>query len=74
MQFGNAISGQNFSATRSIRRQIGLKKNFKKDEKKACQPVAPSTKRGIDATNRRPKPFKKTLKKVKKKLVSVRKI
>jgi len=34
MQFGNAISGQNFSATRSIRHQIGLKKNFKKDKKK----------------------------------------
>src|SRR4029450_11207770 len=49
-------------------------KNFKKVKKKACQPLAPSIKRGFDATNVPQKPFKKTLKKVKKKLVSTVKI
>ena len=36
--------------------------------------MTPSVKREFDATNRPLKPFKKTLKKVKKKLVSVLKI
>jgi hypothetical protein len=49
-------------------------KSLKKGEKKACQPLAPSAKRGFDGTNRPRKPFKKTLKKVKKKLVSALKI
>jgi hypothetical protein len=52
----------------------GFKKTFKKSEKKACQPMTCSIKRGVDATNRSGRPFKKTLKKVKKKLVSVLKI
>jgi hypothetical protein len=47
-----------------------LKKNFKKTQKKACQPLTHSIKRGVDATNMPGRPFKKTLKKVKKKLVS----
>jgi len=51
-----------------------LKKNFKKNQKKACQPLTHSIKRGIDATNMPRRPFKKTLKKVKKKLVSVTEI
>jgi hypothetical protein len=42
----------------------------KKSEKKACQPLTRSIKRGVDATSMSGKPFKKTLKKVKKKLVS----
>jgi hypothetical protein len=46
-----------------------LKKNFKKNQKKACQPLTRSLNGWIDATNRPRKPFKKTLKKVKKKLV-----
>jgi hypothetical protein len=49
-------------------------KNFEKSEKKACQPLTRSAKRGFDATNTSRIPFKKTLKKVKKKLVSIRKI
>jgi len=44
-------------------------KNFKKSQKKACQPLTRSLNGWIDATNRPRKPFKKTLKKVKKKLV-----
>ena len=47
----------------------GLKKS-KKTEKKACQPLAFSARPGIRATNRPVWPFKKKLKKVKKKLVS----
>jgi hypothetical protein len=49
-------------------------KNFKKSQKKACQPLRRSIKREGDATSMSGKPFKKTLKKVKKKLVSVRKV
>jgi len=56
------------------RRAFGVQKNFEKSEKKACQPLMRSIKRGVDATNRPKRPFKKTLKKVKKKLVSAREI
>ncbi len=45
------------------------KKLSKKREKKACHPLGPSAKRGFEGTKRPRKPFKKTLKKVKKKLV-----
>jgi len=48
-------------------------KIFKKTQKKACQSPTGSAKRDADATNASRKPFKKTLKKLKKKLVSVRK-
>jgi len=47
----------------------GLKK-FKKTEKKACQPLASSARPELRATNSPVWPFKKTSKKVKKKLVS----
>jgi hypothetical protein len=60
----------NLCLIRFIRGQKPLKKSLKKSQKKACQPLTHSIKRGIDATNRPEKPFKKTLKKVKKKLVS----
>jgi hypothetical protein len=53
---------------------VRSKKTLEKSEKKACHPLAPSAKRGFDGTNRPRKPFKKTLKKVKKKLVSALKI
>jgi hypothetical protein len=48
----------------------GVQKKFKKSQKKACQSLGASLKRRVDATSRAEKPFKKTLKKVKKKLVS----
>jgi len=51
----------------------GVQKNFEKSEKKACQPPTRSAKRELNATSASRRPFKKTLKKVKKKLVSVRK-
>jgi hypothetical protein len=57
-----------------IRGFCPLKKTLKKSEKKACQPLGASIKRGFDATNRPERPFKKTLKKVKKKLVRVTEI
>jgi hypothetical protein len=44
-------------------------KNFKKLRKKACQPLASSARPGIRTTNSSVWPFKKSLKKVKKKLV-----
>jgi hypothetical protein len=44
-------------------------KNFKKPRKKACQPLASSARPGIRTTNSSVWPFKKSLKKVKKKLV-----
>jgi hypothetical protein len=44
-------------------------KNSKKSEKKACQPLACSARPEIRATNSPVWPFKKSLKKVKKKLV-----
>jgi hypothetical protein len=53
---------------------LGFKKTFKKAEKKACQPPTHSAKRDVDATSRPQKPFKKTLKKVKKKLVSAKEV
>jgi hypothetical protein len=46
-----------------------LKKISKKLRKKACQPLASSAKREIRTTNSPVWPFKKSLKKVKKKLV-----
>jgi len=46
------------------------KKNFKKLTKKACHPLASYARREIRATNSPVWPFKKSLKKVKKKLVS----
>lgn len=49
-------------------------KNFKKIQKKACQALTRSLNGGVDATNRPQRPFKKTLKKVKKKLVSATEI
>jgi hypothetical protein len=49
---------------------LAAQKNFEKSEKKACQPLTGSLNGGVDATNAPRKPFKKTLKKVKKKLVS----
>jgi len=49
---------------------LAVQKNFEKSEKKACQPLTGSLNGGVDATNAPRKPFKKTLKKVKKKLVS----
>jgi predicted sulfurtransferase len=52
----------------------GAQKNFEKSQKKACQPTARSLNGGVDATNRSRRPFKKTLKKVKKKLVSAEEI
>jgi hypothetical protein len=51
-------------------RFLAAQKNFEKSQKKACQPFTRSLNGGGDATNRSRKPFKKTLKKVKKKLVS----
>jgi hypothetical protein len=51
-----------------------VQKNFLKSEKKACQRLPSSAKRKSAATNRPCKPFKKSLKKVKKKLVSLLKI
>jgi len=39
-----------------------LKKNFKKNQKKACQPLTHSIKRGVDATSMSVRAFKKTLK------------
>jgi hypothetical protein len=45
-------------------------KIFKKNQKKACHSLRRSSKRGIDATSMSGRVFKKTLKKVKKKLVS----
>jgi hypothetical protein len=44
-------------------------KKVSKIEKKACQPLASSAKREIRATNSTVWPFKKSTKKVKKKLV-----
>jgi len=44
-------------------------KNSKKTQKKACQPLASSARQEIRATNSPVWPFKKKLKKVKKKLV-----
>ena len=44
-------------------------KKFKKTQKKACQPLASSARQEIRATNSPVWPFKKSLKKVKKKLV-----
>ena len=55
------------------RNLFGVQKNFKKVQKKACQPLTRSIKRKADATSAFRRPFKKTLEKVKKKLVSVRK-
>jgi hypothetical protein len=49
-------------------------KKLKKSRKKACQLLTHSLKRVVDATNRPERPFKKTLKKVKKKLVSAAEI
>jgi hypothetical protein len=49
--------------------RMALKKS-KKTEKKACQPSAFSARPGIRATNSPVWPFKKSSKKVKKKLVS----
>jgi len=46
------------------------KKKSKKTEKKACQPLAFSARPGSRATNTPVLPFKKSLEKVKKKLVS----
>jgi len=45
------------------------RKNSKKTQKKACQPLASSARPDIRATNSPVWPFKKSLKKVKKKLV-----
>jgi hypothetical protein len=49
-------------------------KNFEKSEKKSLPGLVASIKREFDATNRPWKPFKKTLKKVKKKLACALKI
>jgi hypothetical protein len=53
---------------------FGAQKKLKKSQKKACQLLTHSLKRVVDATNRPERPFKKTLKKVKKKLVSAAEI
>jgi hypothetical protein len=49
-------------------RFLGPKK-IQKSEKKACHPLAPSVRGELRATNARISSFKKTWKKVKKKLV-----
>jgi hypothetical protein len=54
----------------SIYRWKWHSKKFKKSEKKACQPFRASIKPVAAVTNRPNQPFKKSLKKVKKKLVS----
>jgi len=51
-------------------RRARPKKIQKKTEKKACQPLASSARPELRATNSPVWPFKKTSKKVKKKLVS----
>jgi hypothetical protein len=53
---------------RKPRFQTG-KKSFKKSRKKACQPLASSARPEMRATNSTVWPFKKSTKKVKKKLV-----
>jgi hypothetical protein len=51
-----------------------VRKIAKKSTEKACQPLASSARPEIRTTNRLIWPFKKSCKKVKKKLVSLRKI
>jgi hypothetical protein len=51
---------------------VAVQKYLKKSEKKACQPSACCVKRESGATNRPQSPVQNILKKVKKKLVSLR--
>jgi hypothetical protein len=59
---------------RSERARKALLKSSKKSEKKACLSPASSITREINTTNRPNQPFKKSFKKVKKKLVSALKL
>jgi hypothetical protein len=65
---GLNVFGCGGAALGNPRFRIGSK-NFKKSRKKACQPLASSARPELRTTNSTVWPFKKSTKKVKKKLV-----